>query len=86
MNAGQYNFPKSRFRQTLCFLPDAFRISASDWPPYIRDNAIRAKLAASFLNFQCSPGFSGKGMDRHVFELPGLPDILHTTDGSLYGL
>ncbi len=75
MDARQNNFPVPFLRQRFHFPDNILHAPAPYPPPCIRDNAVTAKLVATILHFQESPGMLPCAADAQFFVCPFLSNV-----------
>ena len=75
MDTCQYDLPVTVLRHAGDLPDDIFRPTAADSASGIRDNAVRAELIASVLNFNIGPGVLCRLFQSHFFIFRGMVNI-----------
>ena len=75
MNARQYNLPVARLCHAGDLPDDVLRLAAADSASGIGDNAVRAELIASVLNFNIGTGVLCRLFQSHFFVFCGMVNI-----------
>ena len=75
MDTCQYDLPVTVLRHAGDLPDDIFRPTAADSASGIRDNAVRAELIASVLNFNIGTGVLCRLFQSHFFVFCGMVNI-----------